>query len=61
MNNNLTQPIQCTMPLCSFPTQARLTAVGDVNQASNWSCAANQNLLQVGPDGTLAELIGPVR
>ncbi|MGH7866790.1 MAG: hypothetical protein ACREP9_03920 [Candidatus Dormibacteraceae bacterium] len=29
--------------------------------ATNWSCAANQDLLQVGPDGALAGLVGPER
>jgi feruloyl esterase len=60
-NDDSAQPVQRTMPLCSFPTQAHLAAAGDMNQASNWSCAANQDLLQVGPDGALAGLVGPER
>lgn len=60
-NDDPTQPALRTMPLCGFPTQARLTAYGDVNNASNWSCAANQDLLQIGLDGALAGLGGPER
>ncbi len=60
-NDDPTQPTLRTMPLCSFPTQAHLTAGGDVNRAASWSCAANQDLLQVGPDGAQAGLVGPER
>jgi hypothetical protein len=49
------------MPLCSFPTQARYAGNGDVNSAANWSCPENQTLLQVGPNGASAGLVGPVR
>ena len=55
------QPALRTMPLCSFPTQARYAGDGDVNSAANWSCTANQDLLQVGPNGTRAGLGGPAR
>jgi hypothetical protein len=48
-------------PLCSFPTQARYAGDGDVNSAANWSCTANQDLLQVGPNGTRAGLEDPTR
>jgi feruloyl esterase len=47
------------MPLCLFPTQAHYSGMGDVNSAANWSCAANQDLLQVGADGAAAGLEGP--
>ena len=49
------------MPLCKFPEQAEYNGTGDVNAAANWSCSANSDLLQVGPDGALAGLVGPVR
>jgi hypothetical protein len=56
-----TQPVLLTMPLCSFPTQARYSGNGDVNSTANWSCAANEDLLQVGANGASAGLVGPVR
>ncbi len=59
--DNRSKPVMRTMPLCAFPTQARYSGHGKVNDAANWSCAANQDLLQVGPDGALAGLVGPVR
>lgn len=55
------QPVLRTMPLCSFPTQARYSGNGDVNSAANWSWPDNQDLLQVGPNGASAGLVGPVR
>lgn len=60
-NDDPAQPVQRAMPLCSFPAQARRAGYGDVNQASGWSCAPNRDLLQVGPDGALAGLVGPER
>jgi feruloyl esterase len=53
-NDERTQPALRTMPLCSFPTQARYSVRRDVNSATNWSCMPNEDLVQVGPDGTLA-------
>jgi feruloyl esterase len=50
-----------TMPLCPFPTQARYSGSGDVNSAENWSCTENEDLLQVGANGTDAGLVGPAR
>lgn len=35
-----------TMPLCRFPEQAAYRGSGDVNDAANWSCTANERLLQ---------------
>jgi feruloyl esterase len=60
-NDDRTQPVLRAMPLCSFPTQARYSGTGDVNSAANWSCPENQDLLQVGPNGASAGLVGPVR
>lgn len=56
-----TKPRLRTMPLCPFPTQARYSGSGDVNEASSWSCAANEDLLQVGPAGARAGLATPAR
>jgi feruloyl esterase len=53
--------VQRTMPLCPFPIQARYTERGDVNRASSWSCAPNQDLLHVGADGARAGLLDPER
>ncbi|WP_242393057.1 tannase/feruloyl esterase family alpha/beta hydrolase [Anaeromyxobacter oryzisoli] len=49
-----------TMPLCSFPTQARHPGRGDVNSAEAWSCAPNRDLLLVGPNGAAAGLDAPM-
>ncbi|MDQ2803318.1 MAG: tannase/feruloyl esterase family alpha/beta hydrolase [Pseudomonadota bacterium] len=56
-NNDPTKAVTRTMPLCKFPEQASYKGSGDVNQASNWSCAANSDLLDVGPAGTQAGLL----
>ncbi len=40
-----------TMPLCAFPDAAVHKGAGDVNDANNWSCTANGDLLQSGPNG----------
>jgi feruloyl esterase len=55
------QPVLRTMPLCSSPAQTRYSGNGDVNSAANWSCTANQDLLQVGPNDASAGLVGPVQ
>lgn len=52
------QGVSRTMPLCSFPTQAHYTGVGDINDAANWSCRFNQDLLRLGPTGIAAGLAG---
>ncbi|MGD0308457.1 MAG: tannase/feruloyl esterase family alpha/beta hydrolase [Acidobacteriota bacterium] len=57
-NDDPTQSGLRTMPLCTFPTQAHYSGHGNVNDAENWSCAANQDLLRVGRDGALAGLVG---
>lgn len=58
-NDELAQPALRTMPLCAFPRQAQYSGSGDVNNAANWSCTANEDLLQVGPNGASAGLVGP--
>jgi feruloyl esterase len=54
--NNPRQPVDRTMPLCPFPAAAKYKGGGDVNDAANWSCAANQDLLDSGPAGKRAGL-----
>jgi feruloyl esterase len=60
-NDDRMQPVLRTMPLCRFPTQARDSGSGAVHSAANWSCTANQDLLQVGANGASAGLVGPER
>jgi len=55
-NDDPTRPVQRTMPLCPFPTQASYAGTGNVNAAASWTCKANQELLQVGPNGISAGL-----
>ncbi len=55
-NDDPTQAVTRTMPLCPFPTQARYSGTGPVNAAASWSCTPNEDLLQVGPDGISAGL-----
>ncbi len=59
VNNDPAQAVDRTMPLCPYPTQATYDGTGDVNAAGSWSCAPNQKLLQVGPNGAQAGLVGP--
>jgi feruloyl esterase len=47
-----------TMPLCPFPAAAKYNGVGDVADAANWRCDANQDLAGVGPAGATAGLPG---
>ena len=55
-----TGAIDRTMPLCPFPTEARYTGSGDVNDAANWSCKPNAALLRTGLNGKQAGVFGPV-
>jgi len=55
-NDDLAQPVDRTMPLCPYPTEATYAGAGDVASAANWSCSPNERLLQVGPNGTQAGL-----
>jgi feruloyl esterase len=47
-----------TMPLCKFPEQARYKGSGEVTDAANWSCPANEKSL-VGPNGVQSGLDAP--
>jgi feruloyl esterase len=44
------------MPLCPFPKQAHYSGKDRVNRAAYWSCADNEDLLQVGANGVQAGL-----
>ena len=37
-NNDSTQPVDRTMPLCSYPELAQYNGVGPVDEATSWSC-----------------------
>jgi len=56
-----TGTIDRTMPLCPFPTEARYTGSGDVNDAASWSCKPNTGLLQTGVNGRQAGVYGPAK
>jgi feruloyl esterase len=56
VNDDPSQGIARTMPLCKFPRQAKYKAAGDVNDGANWSCADQPSLLNVGPNGVEAGL-----
>ena len=55
-NNDSCQPVLRTMPLCPFAKQAHYSGKDSVNSAANWSCADNEDLLQVGANGVQAGL-----
>ena len=54
VNDDPTQPVDRTMPLCPYPTQATYDGTGPLSSAASWSCTPNQKLLQVGPNGAQA-------
>ncbi len=56
VNDDLTQAVDRTMPLCPYPTQATYDGTGALNAATSWSCAPNEKLLEVGPNGVQAGL-----
>jgi len=56
VNDDPSQGVARTMPLCKFPQQAKYKGAGDVNDAANWSCADQPSLLTVGPNGVEAGL-----
>lgn len=56
VGNDPSQSVDRTMPLCKFPEAAKYSGSGDVNDAANWSCTANKDLLKVGTNGTQAGL-----
>ncbi len=58
VNDDPTKAVDRTMPLCPYPTQATFDGTGDVNAAASWSCAPNELLLKVGPNGAQAGLSG---
>jgi feruloyl esterase len=44
-----------TLPICSFPEQARYSGSGDVNDAKNWSCpTGDRGMLELGRNGIQA-------
>lgn len=58
VNDNPSQGIVRTMPLCKFPQQAKYEGAGDVSDAGNWSCSdhLSLSLLNVGSNGIEAGL-----
>ncbi|HTW81203.1 MAG TPA: tannase/feruloyl esterase family alpha/beta hydrolase [Terracidiphilus sp.] len=47
-----------TMPLCKFPEMAHYSGRGDVSDAANWSCPANdKSMLKIGESGRQAGVI----
>ena len=51
-----------TMPLCPYPAMAQYAGSGDVNDAANWKCPANDaRLLRRGPLGIAAGVYAPLR
>jgi tannase/feruloyl esterase len=58
--NDPTKPIDRSMPLCAFPTQATFDGKGDPMSAASWSCRPNGKLRRVGPNGRQAGLTGPL-
>jgi feruloyl esterase len=57
VNNNPALGVDRTMPLCTFPEQARYSGSGNINDASNWTCPKrDRRLLQMGANGVLAGL-----
>ena len=47
-----------TMPLCKFPEMAHYSGKGDVKDAANWSCPANDtSMLKVGESGRQAGVL----
>src|SRR5579883_55841 len=64
-NDNPTQPVLRTMPLCKYPEKARFlgnpnTATpAEINNAENWTCSPHdRSLLNVGQNGRMAGLGG---
>ena len=58
VNDDPAQPVDRTMPLCAYPTEASYAGSGDVTQAAQWSCTPNRRLLQVGSNGVQAGAAG---
>ena len=52
---NLGKPPLRTMPLCKFPEMAHYSGNGDVKDAANWSCPADDtSMLKIGESGRQA-------
>jgi pimeloyl-ACP methyl ester carboxylesterase len=56
LNDDPSQGVARTMPLCKFPQQAKYKGAGDVNDAASWFCADQPSLLSVGLNGVEAGL-----
>ncbi len=54
--NDPSQPVDRTMPLCPFPAEAKYSGSGNVDDAANWSCTSNSDLLKIGTNGKEAGL-----
>ena len=55
---DFSKPLGRTMPLCKFPEMAHYSGHGDVDDAANWSCPANdRSMLEVGESGKQAGVI----
>jgi feruloyl esterase len=55
---DFSKPPRRTMPLCKFPEMARYSGHGDVDDAANWSCAADDTrMLKVGESGRQAGVL----
>ncbi len=55
VDDNPSNSVDRTMPLCPFPEQAQYNGTGNVNQASSWSCQPNdKTLLKLGQNGIQA-------
>jgi hypothetical protein len=59
--DDVTKPIVRTLPLCPFPAMARYAGAGDINDAANWSCPADDRRLELrGPAGERGGLYAPL-
>ena len=56
VDDDLKAPVNRSMPLCPFPTQASFDGRGDVYKAAGWSCRPNRKLLQTSGAGLAAGL-----
>lgn len=57
---DFSKPSTRMMPLCMFPQMARYSGKGDVNDAANWHCPADDSgLLTLGESGKQAGVVQP--
>lgn len=55
---DFSKPLGRTMPLCKFPTMARYSGKGDVNDATNWSCPPDDtSMVEIGESGRRAGVL----